>query len=311
MANSTERSWLLVAKQPILSVPAKGMIEVQSTRGFHVKQKVNIHANSSERLVLEVKAVLSDKFLLLGLPGDMDLREDLSAYTPLTNPTIEAPKQPRPSIDEKTYTRAAYQEEPAMAFRSLLVDRLGNDFNEQNPLFVKLSDGSISIGTVNAELEVQLSHIDNSPNGGDVADSVQVGDGETIMKVNPDGSLNVNLTPSNQSPKILSTYNEVLSVAKDDETLIHSLVAPIDGLSFLYRVFFSGDNIGIYTLKLNGTTIDKKRTSLAADFDGVFDFSDASKGLLLAAGDLIEIFVLHERPHVADFNARIQTIKIE
>jgi hypothetical protein len=43
---------------------------------------------------------------------------------------------------------------------------------------------------VNGELEVQLSHQDNVPNLGDVADSVRVGDGTNVLKVNPDGSIN-------------------------------------------------------------------------------------------------------------------------
>jgi hypothetical protein len=61
-----------------------------------------------------------------------------------------------------------------------------------NPIYVRLSDGSISIGTVNAELEVQLSHKDNVPNAGDVADSVRIGDGVEELDLNTDGSVNAN-----------------------------------------------------------------------------------------------------------------------
>ena len=70
-------------------------------------------------------------------------------------------------------------------------DESGNAFTLANPLPVELSDGSISIGTVNAEVEVQLSHQDNVPDAGDVADSVRIGDGTNELAVNADGSINV------------------------------------------------------------------------------------------------------------------------
>lgn len=82
-------------------------------------------------------------------------------------------------------------EDDADAKRVLIVDELGNFNSPENPLFVQLSDGSVNIGTVNAELEVQLSHIDNDPDAGDVADSVRIGDGVEIAEIKPDGSLQV------------------------------------------------------------------------------------------------------------------------
>lgn len=85
-------------------------------------------------------------------------------------------------------------EDAAAAKRALLVDRDGNPIDESHPLFVKLSDGSISIGTVNAEIETQLSHKDNVPDVGDVADSVRIGDGINELEIESDGSINANIT---------------------------------------------------------------------------------------------------------------------
>ena len=67
----------------------------------------------------------------------------------------------------------------------------GKGETPDDPLYVQLSDGSIEIGTVNAELEVQLSHRDNDPESVDVHDSVRVGDGVETIEVNPDGSINM------------------------------------------------------------------------------------------------------------------------
>lgn len=75
--------------------------------------------------------------------------------------------------------------------RTHAVDWLGRSYSRSNPVPVELSDGSISIGTVNAELEVQLSHQDNVPDIGDVHDSVRIGDGIHTLEINSDGSINV------------------------------------------------------------------------------------------------------------------------
>lgn len=59
-----------------------------------------------------------------------------------------------------------------------------------NPIYVQLSDGSINIGTVNANIEVQLS--DQSPD----PDVVRIGNGTNQLKVNADGSIDVNASVS-------------------------------------------------------------------------------------------------------------------
>jgi hypothetical protein len=69
----------------------------------------------------------------------------------------------------------------------------GTEISVDNPLEVRLSDGSINIGSVNAELEVALSHMDNTPDAGDVADSVRIGDGVTELAIDPlNRSISVN-----------------------------------------------------------------------------------------------------------------------
>lgn len=199
------------------------------------------------------------------------------------------------------------------AKRVTLVDangEAGQGSTPSNPLYVQLSDGQINIGTVNAELEVALSHKDNTPDPGDVADSVRIGDGQDELQINPDGSINVNLTPSNTSSTIESAYNEISSVPTNTPTLLVTYTTPLTGITFLQKAFFSGENIAKYQIKINGIVIDTKRTYFGGDLDGSFDFSDASRGRLLVAGDLVEIFVEHYRPVVGDFNGRLQLIRV-
>lgn len=90
----------------------------------------------------------------------------------------------------KNATYDPYNAEFIFGQPSSLVDENGNSYGPTNPLFVQLSDGSISIGTVNAEIEVQLSRRDNNPDAGDVHDSVRLGnqDHELSYTVNDDVS---------------------------------------------------------------------------------------------------------------------------
>lgn len=200
-------------------------------------------------------------------------------------------------------------QDSADAKRVTLVNLDGTENSPDNPLYVQLSDGSINIGTVNAELEVQLSHKNNDPDLGDIADSVRIGDGVEELAINPDGSINTSPVPSTAS-LIKSFYNEISAVPTTSPTLVVTYTAPLVGLSFLQKVFVSGENIAKYQVKINGTIIDTTRTYYGGNLDAYFDFSDGSKGVLLAPGDLVEVFVEHERPMVGDFNGRIQIIEV-
>lgn len=73
-----------------------------------------------------------------------------------------------------------YKAEFNFPVKSSLTDENGNPFSPTNPLHVQLSDGSVNIGTVNAELEVQLDHTGANP------DSVQIGDGVETLAINSD-----------------------------------------------------------------------------------------------------------------------------
>lgn len=178
---------------------AQGLITVADAHEFKVKQLVYLTANTLPDLDnIEIKRVVNAGHgvtatqLLVGpRGGSIDSRVDVSAYTVALSAAIVANEQNRPSIPNESINRAVFEEEPTNATRTFLVDEMGNDYTTENPLPVQLSDGSINIGTVNAELEVQLSHEDDVPDIGDVHDSVRVGDGVETLAINPDGSINV------------------------------------------------------------------------------------------------------------------------
>lgn len=153
-----------------------GLVTVTDTSCFKVKMFVIVKADTMEQQRFQVKRVISKTEMLLG-PENTPIRKrsDMSMYTLSLNPTVEAPEQERPEIPPADYERASYEEEPTVAKRSYLVNKQGNGYTTENPFPVQLSDGDVNIGTVNAEIEVQLSRRDNNPDAGDVHDSVRLG----------------------------------------------------------------------------------------------------------------------------------------
>lgn len=195
-----EKKWPDVPVRPfIASGASNGLITISSTKGFYVKQKIIVSAPLPlGEKQFQIKRIISETQMFVGEPSEsINHRSDMSAYLLSLNPFVYAFVQDRPSIAHEDYERAVYAEEPIVAKRSVLVDELGRYWSVANPFPVRLSDGSINIGTVNAELEVQLSHQDNVPDPGDIHDSVRIGDGTDQLQINPDGSINTSvLLPS-------------------------------------------------------------------------------------------------------------------
>mgnify|MGYP000857508316 CR=1 FL=1 len=307
-----EKRWAEVSVQSLISNgTSDGQLQVANTRTFKVKQLLYLKSNSEPTLIVQVKRVISATTFFVGSPEkDIHHRLDVSAYLTADSASISNPDphQPRPKIGIEDFARAVYEEEPAVAIRTILVDDLGDKYSASNPLPVQLSDGSISIGTVNAELEVQLSHKDNDPDLGDVHDSVRVGDGVDTLAINPDGSINV--VTGGSGGVLVTAYNEVSSVASGVTTDVLTYTVPGTDTYFLSKIEYSGENVATYWVDINGSTVDKQRTYFGGALNGSFHFSDGTSGLAVSAGDMIKLRVVHQRPMVGDFNARIQLTQL-
>ena len=291
----------------------EGVVTISSTIDFKVKQPVTVKASTLLDKRLEVKRVLSLTQLVVGPPGAIKATENISVYTTGLGASISALEEDRNSIPEKEYSRAVYAEGPIVAYRTIPVDRLGKYFSKDNPFPVQLSDGSVNIETLNANLLVQLSHKDNDPNAGDVHDSVRVGDGTDEMEVNSDGSINVNLVSSVTGPSevVKTKFDEAPSVASGSETSVVSYTVPSGKTARLHRVTYSGENVATYNLYIAGSIEERRRTHFGADLTGDMRFTGAAKeGPLYPAGTVIQLKVLHTRPSAASFNGRIQVLEI-
>lgn len=145
-------------------------------------------------------------------------------------------------------------------------------------------------------------------------DSIKIGNGGQgpYLKINPDGTINVviNDIPSSGSI-IVSKYNEILALASNATIIIVSYTVPPFKQAVLQRVHFSGENIGRYDLKVNGTTQDTSHTMFGGDLTGYFEFTTGnSSGLVLNAGDLVTVQVNNPRPYTGTYESRIQILEI-
>ncbi len=269
-----------------------GVVTIGSTCGFYIKQFVILQSNSIHQAQFQVKNILSDTQLILG-PNNNSLssspknHSDISAYTVSQAATISAPEQNNFPIPADDHYNTVFMPAPVMSDRVINIDCYGNPFDADNPLPVTI-DGTISISTV---------EIKGSPSG-------------DLLNVNADGSINV-VIESSPSPTstVVSTYEMVSAVPSNSTSTIVSYTIPIGKQAVLQRCPVSGDNIGRYTLSINGTPQDTLRTMFGGDLTQMFDFTSGNdSGLVLDAGDQIAIEVFNPRPYPADFNGRIQVL---
>lgn len=299
-----EKRWAAIAPRLfVASGNTRGVITLGTNVDFRVKMIVAIMHPTLPTLELEVKRVVGHTKLVLGPPGKLSLTQNLSAYD--NQSTIYAQEQERPNIPLNEIQRAVFAEEPAVATRVLTVDQWGDPYSVENPLAVQLSNGSLNIENLNANVQVQLSAKANDPNAGDVPDSVRIGDGVEELAINTDGSINeVSVDPVGLTPLIL--FRETTSVPKDQEiALFTRTVAPATEL-VLSSIEVGGENIATYEVRINNQVVARKRTHFGISLDCSFSFETGTKhGYRLEAGDKIEVYVLHSRPSAATFECRL------
>ena len=103
-----------------------------------VKQVINVTDTLGNLRTYEVKRIDGPDRVYLGPIGKpLIYYDDLSAYTTANGAFLFADEQQRTKIAEQEIPRAVYQEEPAVAVRSILVDDSGKTYGQLNPLPVQ------------------------------------------------------------------------------------------------------------------------------------------------------------------------------
>ncbi len=154
-----ERKWAAIGSVAVTAPGTiDGVLTLSSTLGIKVKMRGTLAGPSLPNLSVEIKRVDSASLLEVGPVGaSIDKRLDVSSYGPFCTLTI--PEQSRPTIPLNELQRAEYEEEPTIATRVILVDQYGDPY---------------------------------VASGGGGSSSVTIKDGSTstLLKVNPDGSVN-------------------------------------------------------------------------------------------------------------------------
>lgn len=179
--------------------------------------------------------------------------------------------------------------------------RLGDGSNFFTSTYIGPKVG-LDVGVVN---EVNIEDLDAAKDNVAIHDTA--GD---ELNVNPDGSINVQSTV-NSNASGLKVYNEVSAIASGIETIVATHTALAGRRTFLQKVSASGDNIAKYKVKVNGTTVDFRRTNFGSDLNANFFFDgELNPGLAVGVGAVITVTVLHNRGSVSDFNAKIQYLEV-
>jgi len=117
-----------------------GKLSIPDACAFKVKQQVVLTSLTQQSLRLEVKRVENQNDLFLGPISDhqhkssISERTDISAYTVADSASIYAEEQKRSNIPEQEVERLTYEEEPTVARRVVIVDKLGDKIDSSNPL---------------------------------------------------------------------------------------------------------------------------------------------------------------------------------
>lgn len=167
-----------------------------------------------------------------------------------------------------------------------IVDKDGDPLNV-NP------DGSIDVNVLNSlELDIDAASGDN----------IAISDGTNTATVGTNGGLNVNILNSS-AIVVTNQYNEANSVPANSLTNILTYTPSVNGK--IKQVNVAGNNKAIYTIEVASSVVDKAYTWYTS-YNHEFD---CGEGLAVIAGQQILVRVIHDRPFLGDFNARLQFVE--
>ena len=122
-----------------------GKITVLDASLYKVKQSISLQNTAGGARQYQVQRITDINTIYLGPLGSSDIvneRSDVSAYTTALGSFIFAVEQKRTSVPEQEIERLTYEEEPTVARRVVIVDKMGDKIDANNPLPV---DATVSV----------------------------------------------------------------------------------------------------------------------------------------------------------------------
>jgi len=131
-------------------------------------------------------------------------------------------------------------------------------------------------------------------------------------KINQDGSFNVNISATSVEDSDISRnfFGSVTGVPANIETQIVQYTVPLGKRAVVVRAEYSGEQIALYKVYIDNIQQAARRTHHGIGLTGQFDFTDAiSSGMIAPPGSTVKIAVIHNRPGLGQFDARIQVVE--
>lgn len=139
------------------------------------------------------------------------------------------------------------------------------------------------------------------------------GDSSNVSpRVNQDGSINVNISASAEEDTDVprNFFGSVTGVPANIETQIVQYTVPEGKRAILLRSEYSGEQIGLYKVYIDNIQQAARRTHHGIGLTGQFEFTDMiSSGIIIPGNSIVKITVVHNRPGLGQFDARIQVIE--
>lgn len=117
------------------------------------------------------------------------------------------------------------------------------------------------------------------------------------------GALNVVLTNPLETGDGKLIFGQATSVPSGSETTVVTYTVPTGKTLYFISGSFSGQNLALFTLYINGAQEGIRRTYWG-NFNGTFDFTSGA-GIKVSAGNIIKITVIHNRPAAGDFDGTL------
>lgn len=284
-----EKKWLAIAPR-LLSADgtAQGLILLNNTRDFRVKMRIVLQSSTKPALQLQVKRV-TKAGLIVGPPPQantqkaLNERADVSAYLVADGAYVYAEEQDKSMLKPDDAEQATYEQEPVVAKRVIQVDQFGNFYETENPMPVRLTDGSVNIGTVNADIEVQLTH--KATVAKPVPDSVRIGNGVNELNINPDGS--ISLPPGASTEAKQDTQ---IVKATEANTKLDSIITNTNDIEVLIastNSLISAANVLLTNIHGNTDTVEALITSSNGLLTQIRDNADTLETLIGSTNSLL------------------------
>lgn len=274
-------------KQFLLTDAESNSVTVSNSHGFIHGARVELGSTAVPSFNALVKKVEKN---IIELITDVDL----SILKESDNSFIKQPTQPRVLIGKEDAGRYSYQESPANAVRTVLIDPIGDFIDIENPLPVTFSETGMKTSIVGYDLT--HSRINE-------------------LIVNDDGTLNVTAYIQEGTPvpeKLVNIFNEK-TLLELSEDFIGTYRTPVGKISLLLEITCYGGNIADFIVEYDSQIISKANTYYT-NFNTTFNFrgegSKNSRGLVLESNKWLKIKANNWKSQGANFYCKMLILEI-